>query len=102
MARAGRAACRGAAPAAACAGAHCVSESAQPLTDATHLAPYAPPLQFFEVNIRIMGGLLSAYFLSGGDELYLHKAQALGDRLLPAFNTSSGLPVTKVQVRACA
>lgn len=49
-----------------------------------------------------MGGLLSAYFLSGGDELYLHKAQALGDRLLPAFNTSSGLPVTKVQVRACA
>jgi hypothetical protein len=50
------------------------------------------------VNIRILGGLLSAYHLSGGDEVLLQKAEHLGDRLLPAFNTSTGLPMTKVQV----
>jgi hypothetical protein len=55
--------------------------------------------QFFEVNIRIMGGLLSAYWLSGGDEMFLNKAEQLGNRLMPVFNTSTGLPVTKVQVR---
>lgn len=37
-------------------------------------------VQFFEVNIRILGGLLSAYYLSDGDDLYLHKAQQLADR----------------------
>jgi hypothetical protein len=47
-----------------------------------------------------MGGLLSAYYLSGGDELYLHKAEQLGDRLMPAFNTTTGMPVTKVQLKA--
>jgi hypothetical protein len=41
---------------------------------------HTPLLQFFEVNIRIMGGLLSAYYLSGGDELYLHKADQLVTR----------------------
>lgn len=49
-----------------------------------------------------MGGLLSAYYLSGGDELFLKKAEELGNRLLPAFNTSTGLPVTKVTLRATA
>lgn len=67
---------------------------------ANHLHfPDGRDVQFFEVNIRITGGLLSAYFLSGGDELFLHKAEQLGDRLLPAFNTTTGLPVTRVQVR---
>lgn len=37
-------------------------------------------VQFFEVNIRILGGLLSAYYLSEGDDMYLHKAQMLADR----------------------
>ncbi|KAF6255992.1 glycoside hydrolase [Scenedesmus sp. NREL 46B-D3] len=54
-------------------------------------------VQFFEVNIRILGGLLSAYYLSDGDDMYLHKAQQLGDRLMVAFNTSSGMPVSYVQ-----
>jgi hypothetical protein len=42
-------------------------------------------VQFFEVNIRILGGLLSAYFLSDGDDMYLHKAQQLGDRWVLGF-----------------
>jgi mannosyl-oligosaccharide alpha-1,2-mannosidase len=37
-------------------------------------------VQFFEVNIRILGGLLSAYYLSGGDDMYLQKAEMLADR----------------------
>eukprot|EP00775_Hariotina_reticulata_P013796 gene13796-13917_t len=56
-------------------------------------------VQFFEVNIRILGGLLSAYYLSDGDDLYLHKAQQLADRLMVAFNTSSGIPTTTVTLR---
>ena len=40
----------------------------------------------FETNIRIVGGLLSAYYLSG-DRMFLGRAQELADRLLPAFNT---------------
>eukprot|EP00879_Flechtneria_rotunda_P013309 GHRR01013898.1.p1 GENE.GHRR01013898.1~~GHRR01013898.1.p1 ORF type:complete len:400 (+),score=119.24 GHRR01013898.1:453-1652(+) len=59
-------------------------------------------VQFFEVNIRILGGLLSAYYLTGGDELYLEKANQLADRLMVAFNTTSGIPTTFVQLRDAA
>lgn len=44
----------------------------------------------------MLGGLLSAYALSGKDEVYLRRAQELADRLLPAFNTPHGLPVPNV------
>jgi hypothetical protein len=37
-------------------------------------------VQFFEVNIRILGGLLSAYYLTGGDDMFLQKAEMLADR----------------------
>ncbi|XP_059898090.1 mannosyl-oligosaccharide 1,2-alpha-mannosidase IA [Gadus macrocephalus] len=45
----------------------------------------------FEVNIRFVGGLLSAYYLSGKD-VFRRKAVELGERLLPAFKTSTGIP----------
>jgi len=45
----------------------------------------------FETTIRILGGLEAAYDLSG-DKMFLDKAQQLGDRFLPAFNTRSGIP----------
>ncbi len=45
----------------------------------------------FETTIRILGGLLSAFHLSGGDALYLYRALELGLRLLPAFNSASGM-----------
>ncbi|WMV34944.1 hypothetical protein MTR67_028329 [Solanum verrucosum] len=45
----------------------------------------------FETTIRVVGGLLSAYDLSG-DKLFLEKAQDIADRLLPAWNTSTGIP----------
>ncbi|KAL0961950.1 hypothetical protein UPYG_G00333810 [Umbra pygmaea] len=45
----------------------------------------------FEVNIRYVGGLLSAYYLTGG-EVFKRKAVELGLKLLPAFNTPTGIP----------
>uniref|UniRef100_A0A8C9YX58 alpha-1,2-Mannosidase n=1 Tax=Sander lucioperca TaxID=283035 RepID=A0A8C9YX58_SANLU len=45
----------------------------------------------FEVNIRYVGGLLSAYYLTG-EELYKSKVMELGEKLLPAFNTPTGIP----------
>uniref|UniRef100_A0A3Q2QV88 alpha-1,2-Mannosidase n=1 Tax=Fundulus heteroclitus TaxID=8078 RepID=A0A3Q2QV88_FUNHE len=45
----------------------------------------------FEVNIRYVGGLLSAYYLTG-EELFRSKALELGEKLLPAFNTPTGIP----------
>ncbi|KAK2463623.1 hypothetical protein APHAL10511_004374 [Amanita phalloides] len=53
---------------------------------------YAP---FFETVIRYLGGLLSAYALSG-ELILLTRADDLGRMLLPAFNTSSGLPMFAV------
>nr|XP_015204417.1 PREDICTED: mannosyl-oligosaccharide 1,2-alpha-mannosidase IC [Lepisosteus oculatus] len=45
----------------------------------------------FEVNIRYVGGLLSAYYLTG-EEVFRRKAAELGAKLLPAFNTPTGIP----------
>ncbi|KAI0918074.1 hypothetical protein AcV5_002851 [Taiwanofungus camphoratus] len=53
---------------------------------------YAP---FFETVIRYLGGLLSAYSLSG-EPVLLTRADDLGRMLLPAFNTSTGLPMYAV------
>jgi len=48
-------------------------------------------VQLFEINIRMMGGLLSAYELSGDVKL-LNLATDLGHRLLPAFSSPTGMP----------
>ncbi|KAM9244787.1 mannosyl-oligosaccharide 1,2-alpha-mannosidase IC isoform 2-T2 [Dugong dugon] len=45
----------------------------------------------FEVNIRYIGGLLSAFYLTG-EEVFRIKAIKLGQKLLPAFNTPTGIP----------
>jgi len=45
----------------------------------------------FETTIRSLGGLLSAYDLSG-DEAFLQKADELGSLLVKAYDTPSGLP----------
>ncbi|KAL1253205.1 hypothetical protein QQF64_017898 [Cirrhinus molitorella] len=64
----------------------------------------------FETNIRVLGGLLGAHVMADvlkqrgekmqwyRDEL-LHMAKELGYRLLPAFNTTSGLPYPRVNLR---
>ena len=53
----------------------------------------------FETTIRDLGGLLSAYDLSG-DESFLTKAVDLGTRLLHAFDDApSGIPFGQVNLR---
>jgi len=53
----------------------------------------------FETTIRVLGGLLSAYHLSGGDDLYLTRARDLADRMLPVFDTPSGLPLSMINLQ---
>ena len=45
----------------------------------------------------MLGGLLSAYHLTS-DDLYLKRSIDLADRMLPAFNTRSGLPLPSINL----
>lgn len=45
----------------------------------------------FEVNIRILGGLLAIYQFSQNEKI-LNRAKDFGNRLLPAFNSATGIP----------
>lgn len=69
-------------------------------------------VNLFETTIRVLGGLLSAYHLSGGNQggipghkgpkpsIYLENARNLADRLLTAFTTSpSDIPYSDVVLR---
>ena len=47
-------------------------------------------MNLFETTIRILGGLLSAFYLTGGDRVYLYKAAELGMRMTPGFHSPSG------------
>src|SRR5512146_3523632 len=55
----------------------------------------------FEITIRLLGGLLSNYQLSG-DKRMLDLAQDLGKRLLPAFNSPTGMPYVFVNLKTGA
>ena len=64
----------------------------------------------FETTIRVLGGLLSAHYLSTsfpdlaplpdddvgakGEDLYIEKAVDLADRLLGAYDTATGIPLS--------
>ncbi|ETN86745.1 hypothetical protein NECAME_05833 [Necator americanus] len=62
----------------------------------------------FETNIRVLGGLLSGHLLAElvrgknpsrlqwyNNRQLLKMAEDIGNRLLPAFNTSSGIPYSR-------
>jgi ER degradation enhancer, mannosidase alpha-like 2 len=55
----------------------------------------------FEINIRMLGGLLSSYQLTG-DERLLKLAKDLADRLIPIFKSPTGLPYVEVNLRTGA
>src|SRR5215831_13640226 len=55
-------------------------------------------VQNFEITIRLLGGLLSSYELTG-DQRLLHLAEDLGNRLLPVFNSPTGLPYRYVNLK---
>ncbi|QIX00102.1 hypothetical protein AMS68_005619 [Peltaster fructicola] len=65
----------------------------------------------FETTIRMLGGLLSAHYLSTSfngkygavsdglsEDLYVEKATDLADRLLGAYNSASGIPFASVNL----
>jgi mannosidase alpha-like ER degradation enhancer 2 len=55
-------------------------------------------VQLFEINIRLLGGLLSAYEFDG-DKRFLSLAEDLCKRLLPAFKTKTGMPYRYINLR---
>jgi mannosidase alpha-like ER degradation enhancer 2 len=52
----------------------------------------------FEITIRLLGGLLSSYQLTG-DQRLLDLADNLGNRLLPVFNSPTGMPYMYVNLK---
>ena len=52
----------------------------------------------FEVTIRLLGGLLSSYQMTG-DKRLLALADDLGRRLLPVFDSPTGLPYVEVNLK---
>ena len=55
-------------------------------------------VQNFEITIRILGGLLSAYQITN-DKRLLDLADDLGRRLLPVFDSPTGLPYKNVNLK---
>ena len=55
----------------------------------------------FEITIRMLGGLLSGYQLTG-DRRLLALAEDLGNRLLPVFDSPTGMPYVNVNLRTGA
>lgn len=55
----------------------------------------------FEITIRMLGGLLSSYQLTG-DKRLLALAEDLGSRLLPAFQSATGMPYVFVNLKTGA
>lgn len=61
----------------------------------------------FETTIRVLGGLLSAHYLTSISDdptiaadapFYLEKATDLGERILPAFDSPSGIPYSGINL----
>lgn len=55
-------------------------------------------ISVFETNIRFIGGLLSCFALTG-DVIFKEKAQQIADKLLPAFQTPTGIPNALVNLK---
>jgi mannosidase alpha-like ER degradation enhancer 2 len=55
----------------------------------------------FEITIRLLGGLLSSYQLTH-DKRLLTLADDLGTRLLPVFNSPTGMPYVNVNLKTGA
>lgn len=55
-------------------------------------------LSVFETNIRFVGGLLTLYAFTG-DTMFRDKAQYIADKLLPAFQSPTGIPYALINFR---
>jgi mannosidase alpha-like ER degradation enhancer 2 len=59
------------------------------------------PVQIFEMTIRLLGGLITAYQMDG-DPRFLEMATDLADRMMPAFESETGMPYVRVNLRTGA
>ncbi|XP_075253941.1 mannosyl-oligosaccharide 1,2-alpha-mannosidase IA-like isoform X2 [Convolutriloba macropyga] len=55
-------------------------------------------ISVFETNIRFIGGLLSIYALTG-DKMFREKAEEVARKLMPAFNTNTGIPKSLLNLK---
>src|SRR5690348_12265360 len=55
-------------------------------------------VQNFEITIRLLGALLTNYQLTG-DKRFLNLAEDLANRLLPVFNSPTGMPYRYVNLK---
>ncbi|KAK9507576.1 hypothetical protein O3M35_007402 [Rhynocoris fuscipes] len=58
-------------------------------------------LSVFETNIRYVGGLLTCYALTG-DVMFRDKADYIAKKLLPAFQTPTGIPNALINLKTGA
>jgi hypothetical protein len=77
------------------------AEEARTLIDAQLSFDRDIPVKTFEITIRLLGGLLSSYQLTG-DARLLELASDLGRRLAPAFASPTGMPYMFVNLRTGA
>uniref|UniRef100_A0A1A9ZRH6 alpha-1,2-Mannosidase n=1 Tax=Glossina pallidipes TaxID=7398 RepID=A0A1A9ZRH6_GLOPL len=56
-------------------------------------------LSVFEMNVRLVGSLLTVYAFAG-DDMYEEKAQEVVDKLLPAFRSPMGIPYSLIHVES--
>ena len=68
------------------------------VADHLDLGQMTGDVSVFETNIRYLGGLLSIFSLTG-DPMFKWKAVHIADKLLPAFNTPTGIPYALVNMR---
>lgn len=54
--------------------------------------------QIFEATIRLVGGLLSGH-LATGETVLLEKAHDLAERMLPGYDTPTGMPVRYINLK---
>ena len=63
-----------------------------------HLTYDHNDISLFESTIRLLGGLLSSYHLTR-EKIFLTKAKELGDALLIAYNTETGIPYATIDMK---
>lgn len=59
---------------------------------------FSKDISFFETVIRILGGLLSAYDLTG-EKVFVDKAEQLAESLMPAFHPKTGMTYGKINLQ---
>ena len=55
-------------------------------------------IQAFEITIRLLAGMITAYEMEN-DHRFLNLAQDLGNRMMPIFNTPTGMPYRYVHLQ---